>query len=78
MREPKQIKAQEIFSTHHVIKFFDDERYAKDLLRTGEMLFRTIKSFKVSKQPGRGDKKDIGIYECVQFSCNHSKYKIQQ
>ncbi len=55
MRELKQIKAQEIFSTNHVIKFFDDESHAKELFRTGEMLFRPIKSFKESKQPGRGD-----------------------
>lgn len=55
MRELKQIKAQEIFSTNHVIKFFDDKSFAERLLCTGEMLFRPIKSFKESKQPGRGD-----------------------
>ncbi len=55
MRGLKQIKAQDILSTDHIIKFFDDERFAEKLFSTGEMLFRPIKSFKESKQPGRGD-----------------------
>lgn len=55
MQKLKQIKAQDIFSINHVIRFFDEESFAQRLLSTGEMLFRPIKSFKESNQPGRGD-----------------------
>ncbi len=70
MRELKQIKAQEIFSTQHIIKFFDDECYAKELLRTGEMLFRPIRSFKKSEQPGRGDKCEGKVNQHFSLFCN--------
>ena len=73
MRELKQIKAQEIFSTNHVIKFFDDESYAKELFRTGEMLFRPIKSFKESKQPGRGDAGEGKVNQHFSLYCKKDK-----
>ncbi|MDE6504621.1 MAG: hypothetical protein K2L42_01990 [Clostridia bacterium] len=78
MKKLKQIKAQDIMSTNHVIKFFDDESFAEKLFSTGEMLFRPIKSFKESKQPGRGDV-DEGIVNChFQLYCkevNDTLYK---
>lgn len=73
MRGLKQIKAQDILSTNYIIKFFDDERFAERLLNTGEMLFRPIKSFKESKQPGRGDI-DEGKVNChFSLYCKESK-----
>ena len=55
MQKLKLIRAQDILSINYVIKFFDEESFAEKLLHTGEMLFRPIKSFKESNQPGRGD-----------------------
>lgn len=51
----EQIRAQDILTTDHIIKFFDDESFAEKLLKYGEMLFRPIRSFKESTQLGRGD-----------------------
>ena len=64
----KEIKAQDIISANYVIKFFDDECWAENLFSTGEMLFRPIKSFIKSKQPGRSDSNEGKV------NCNFKLY----
>lgn len=50
---------KDIISENHIIKFFDNEIYAKNLLFNGEMLFNTLEHFAKYGQAGRGDPSEI-------------------
>lgn len=46
---------ENLISEKHIIKFFDNETHAENLLNKGEMLFNTLAHFAKLEQPGRSD-----------------------
>lgn len=63
MDKVSQDKIKNIISENHIIKFFDKETYAKNLLDKGEMLFNTLEHFAKLEQAGRGDTTET-IFNC--------------
>ena len=57
-----------IITDNHIIKFFDNELHAKNLLTKGEMLFSTLEHFAKLEEDGRGDSNEI------YFKCSGTLY----
>ena len=54
---------KDIISENHIIKFFDEEEYAKKFLFNGEMLFNPLERFAGYAKIGRGDP-DEKVFKC--------------
>lgn len=68
MDETTKNKIRQIITENHIIKFFDSEIHAKNLLNKGEMLFNTLEHFAKLEQAGRGDSSEIT------FKCSGTLY----
>lgn len=61
-------KIRRIITENHIIKFFDNEIHAVNLVHKGEMLFNTLEHFAKLEQAGRGDSSEI-TFKCSGTLC---------